>query len=416
MDNHIKTVIIDTGIDNSEYQTGELWLNVEVDSSGQIRESVSYRTACGSNHGSVCCAILRKYCLDADIGSIKILDKDGCGNRDQLVAALHYCADHKIKLVNLSLGTIDFRDFKVIERAVNHAVRNGTIIVAASSNRNIYTCPASLPNVIGVKGDTGGKLGEGQYIFYSNPLDGVDIKACSSHLLLRNDGSSEKTSLNNSFAAPMLTAIVHNMLIENPILTMKDIKEKLSERAVNLIAGNSTTGMYDEKNELIDIPVVALYDYDENRWFDLLIKLKESFCENGYNAIAVSTEYECAELIITRIYYNGSMSFHENDRIILKDICKAYDPDLILAHVNAIDLDYCDIKRLEARYDIDIKIIVQSGKDVIHRILNSTLKSNTVLLTTDTLTTKITDKIVNMSEKDMIDEVRNSIIDLYKSG
>ena len=148
--------------------------------------------------------------------------------------------DNNIKLVNLSLGTIDFRDYEEVRKAVNYVARKGVIIVAVCNNGNIFTQPASLSNVIGVKCDIEGKLQEGQYRYNCYPLDGIEITACAVHFLVKYDGGEKTTAPCNSFATPMITAIVYNILYQNPAMSFQEIKRKLAEGAENVLpAGTS---------------------------------------------------------------------------------------------------------------------------------------------------------------------------------
>lgn len=237
MNRQVKIVIIDDGVNEKLYNAGSLWLNLEVTRDQQIRKRADdcpYKPS----HGTTCGAIIKKYSPDALLGSIKVLNETGRGVRDQLVTALCWCADNDIKLVNLSLGTIDFRDYEAVRMAVNYAERRGVIIVAACNNGNIFTQPASLSNVIGVKCDMEGKLKEGQYRYHCYPLDGIDITACAAHFLLKYDDGGKTTSPCNSFAAPMITAVVCNILQQSPSMSFQEMKRKLAQGAENTLLEN----------------------------------------------------------------------------------------------------------------------------------------------------------------------------------
>ncbi len=112
---------------------------------------------------------------------------------------------------------------------MDYAVQKGVIIVAACNNKNVYTYPASLSNVIGVKCDPEEQLKEGQYRYNPYPLDGIEITACSSHLIVKYDGIGKTTSCCNSFATPMITAIVYNILLKNSSLSLEEVKNRLEE-------------------------------------------------------------------------------------------------------------------------------------------------------------------------------------------
>ncbi len=239
----MKIVIIDDGINEKLYNTGSMWLNLEVTRDLQIHQRADY-SPYEPSHATTCGAIIKKYSPDARLGSIKVLNETGRGVRDQLITALYWCGDNNIKFVNLSLGTIDFRDYEEVRKAVNYVARKGVIVVAACNNGNIYTQPASLSNVIGVKCDIEGKLQEGQYSYNCYPLDGIDITACATHFLVKYDGTEKTTAPCNSFATPMITAIVSNILRQNPSMSLQKIKRKLAESAENDLPANWHANMY----------------------------------------------------------------------------------------------------------------------------------------------------------------------------
>ncbi|HEX3028096.1 MAG TPA: S8 family serine peptidase [Clostridia bacterium] len=129
--------VIDDGINEKLYNAGVLQFNIEIFPDLTIAERENYNTFLPS-HGTKCAAIIKKYSADALIGSIKILnDNTKRGLEKQLVRALQWCVDNGIRLVNLSLGTIDFRDFSEVKSCIDHATSQGLIIIAACNNKNV---------------------------------------------------------------------------------------------------------------------------------------------------------------------------------------------------------------------------------------------------------------------------------------
>lgn len=172
----ISIAIVDDGVNEGLYNTGSLKYNIEITPELNIVERSEYNRYLPS-HGTTCAAIIKKYSPGAVIGSIKVLNDSGRAVRDQLIAALLWCADNAVRLVSVSLGTIDFRDYEAVRKAVNYAAPKGVIIVSACNNKTVFTYPASLSNVIGVKCDIENNLKEGQYRYNYYPLDGIDITA-----------------------------------------------------------------------------------------------------------------------------------------------------------------------------------------------------------------------------------------------
>ncbi len=82
--------IIDDGINEKLYATGELKCNIQITPEGNICERAGYYTLMPS-HGTTCAAIIKKYILDVILSSVKVLDQyTHTGNKCQLINALQW--------------------------------------------------------------------------------------------------------------------------------------------------------------------------------------------------------------------------------------------------------------------------------------------------------------------------------------
>jgi serine protease len=80
---------------------------------------------------------------------VKVLNKNGWGTVADVAEGIRYAADHGAQVINLSLGG----NIKsaVLEKAVNHAIAKGVIIVAAAGNSGRSVgWPAAYPGVVAV--------------------------------------------------------------------------------------------------------------------------------------------------------------------------------------------------------------------------------------------------------------------------
>ncbi len=394
--------IIDDGINQKLYNTGELEHNLEVTSDLQICERGGYDPFLPS-HGTTCAAIIKKYAPEAVLSSIKILsDESRKGMKEQLICALKWCADNAIRLVNLSLGTIDFRDFNEIKEAVNYAGEKGVVIVAACNNRNIFTCPASLENVIGVRCDLQDKLKEREYTYGFSP-DGIEITSCGSHKLVKFNDEVKITTPSNSFAAPVITSIVYELQKNNPDISLYDIRELLKERAGAENAGQNIQSLdypplkdYNYLNKRMDIPVMVLYNYyGKNN--DIDKNLNRKFRHEGYNAIVVFTEKNetdncIGHVFIGDLYINGFDSVGEG---IFK-VSTIFDPDIICVSVDMSDGNAeHGLKDIELNIDPDIEIFVYH---------NLTLK----------ITSSYETRIMSLPGNNQIDTLYSYIMSLFE--
>ncbi|QNU67330.1 S8 family serine peptidase [Ruminiclostridium herbifermentans] len=372
--------IIDDGINQNLYSIGELKHNIQITPELHIKERVNYDPFLPS-HGTTCAAIIKKYAPDAVLSSVKILNDDSHkGMRSQLIKALEWCVENNISLINLSLGTIDYKDFIEVEKATKYASNNGVIIVAACNNRNVFTCPASLENVVGVKCDRSGTLIEMEYIYNSFSLDGIDITACGIHDLMKYSGEIEITSPCNSFAAPAVTALICNIIKDNPNIGISRLKEALKRNATNIIQIEEVSYIENKvnigncfnnsTNKSIEIPIIEVYNNYSNKVYDFYKKLTAKFREDGYNAISICTEAE-KDLCNGLISINSGLIDDEipldNNFLVnrIKMICDIYDPDIIIVPIDMMkDNYYTNLEAVESDLEIDIKININENLDI----------------------------------------------------
>lgn len=224
--------IIDDGVNEKLFNIGCLKHNIEIVPELKVLPRRGYDKH-RMSHATICAGIIRKYGRGARLSSIKILNDKKRGLREQLIKSLDWCTEAGIRIVNLSLGSIHHEDSSEIQNAVNRVVMEGLIVVAACSNNKAITYPACLPNVIGVKQDATNRLKEGEYIFNACPQDGIDITTCGRHLLVQPSGEVYCTDGCSSYAAPVITAKVYEIVDKHRGITLEEIRTKLIEGALN---------------------------------------------------------------------------------------------------------------------------------------------------------------------------------------
>lgn len=220
MDN-IKIAIIDNGI-NASLLKKNLKNSMSVSKKGICISDINNQNF---QHGTNCAMIIQKYCLNCDIISIRILDENGKGTIEHFRPALEWCYKENIHLINLSLGTVHFRDCEKLRCLINEYTAKGIIIVAATSNSGFMTYPACFTNVIGVA-SIGNKL---NYCDDYMQL-GIDIIAPSEHIIKIYDNEIT-TSLSNSYATPFVSALVANKIKIDNTLDIKKIKDYVREHS-----------------------------------------------------------------------------------------------------------------------------------------------------------------------------------------
>ncbi|MBD5543061.1 MAG: S8 family serine peptidase [Lachnospiraceae bacterium] len=231
MDKGIRVAIIDNGI-NELHLKREVEKSIVTDENGMYIDDEKNIVHQQFQHGTNCAMILEKYCSDCHLVSIKILDENGRGAIKSIYPALEWCYENQIRLINLSLGTSDFRDCEKLRCLINEYVTKGMIIIAATANSGFISYPASFTNVIGVA-TTGSPLN------YSNDYMqmGIDTVVPSEHMVKIFD-QEIRTSLSNSYAAPYISALIANRLNADNTLDIKKLKEYAKEQShIEMVGG-----------------------------------------------------------------------------------------------------------------------------------------------------------------------------------
>lgn len=231
MDQGIRVAIIDNGINELFIKKG-MEKSIAIDENGICIADTKNIDQQQFQHGTICAMILEKYCSDCLLISIRILDENGKGPIKSIYSALEWCYNNQISLVNLSLGTEDFRECEKLRFLINEYAVKGMIIIAATANSGFVSYPASFTNVIGVA-TTGSPL--------SYTMDymqmGIDTVVPSEHIVNMFD-EEIRTILSNSYAAPYVCALIVNRLNTDKTLDIKKIKEYAKEQShIEIIVG-----------------------------------------------------------------------------------------------------------------------------------------------------------------------------------
>jgi hypothetical protein len=345
--------IIDDGIHDKLFKNTELIGNYEILHDLTVRQREEYDPYSNS-HGTICAAIIQKIVPAAKIISIKITNgSTKRSTKEQLLKALKWCGEHRVPLVNLSMGTIDYRDFAELIEAVNEITRIGTILVAAFHNYNIYTCPASLPNVFGVC-HAKGLFTEKQFAFYNDSafLSDNCIIANSNFQLEDSFGKTHFTGISNSFAAPLITSVISQIINENSELDFCGIKRELLRESVTVnmetlthswpirrISSEGTTHK----------PFIAICYNEGFLGNQLSSKLASCFQSEGYAPLVFSDndqeiQKSSAVIPIQHYYrmYEQTISF--NTLLILEQI---YDADVFILSLNSKELPKLEKMQLD---------------------------------------------------------------------
>ncbi len=200
----IHICVIDDGVCENEIS---VFRNIQI-RNGRVIGSFN---ACKNNsHGTGCAKVIEKNVkVGILISSISILDQRCKGNVNSLCVALEWCINNDVDIINLSLGSVFFKDKEILLNAVNHCVESGIVIVGATSNEGYVTYPASFTNVLGVRAFEEKGI-KGCVTRYDTNLGFGLIETQGSEKIYIG-GIEKTTSWCNSIAAPHITARIINM-------------------------------------------------------------------------------------------------------------------------------------------------------------------------------------------------------------
>jgi subtilisin family serine protease len=104
-------------------------------------------------HGTAVMAAIQEKVPDAHFFAVRVFHTALRTTAANLVRALQWCIEHKMDVVNLSLGTTNPAHAKKFEQVAAEAVDSGTLLVAARGVDGRSCYPGCLPGVFGVDVD-----------------------------------------------------------------------------------------------------------------------------------------------------------------------------------------------------------------------------------------------------------------------
>ncbi|MEV6012241.1 S8 family serine peptidase [Streptomyces sp. NPDC051976] len=273
--------IIDTGIDHTHPDLNVVQRVNCLGSKGCVENSGTDDNGHGSNVAGIAAELdngigYTGVAPGARLWSIKVLDSDGSGSTEEIVAGIDYVTAHsdEIGVANLSLGFDG--DVQAVKDAVNRAVAKGIVVVVSAGNdhRDVKNqTPANVPDVITVSSlsDGDGKPGGlGNFAWcnknnkntddtlsdYSNFGTGVDIAAPGDCITsaYKNGGYSNYSG--TSQAAPHVTGAAAWLVAGKNKPT--DRAGVLAVRDKLVKAGN--TNWTDTSHDGVKEPLLDLHD------------------------------------------------------------------------------------------------------------------------------------------------------------
>ena len=154
----MKIAIIDSGIHPGHPHVGEIAGAVQITLAGEGPDAIDRL-----GHGTAVAGAIREKAPDAELYAVKVFDRKLAASIGVILRALEWCRDHRMDLVNLSLGTEN-----PAHRDAFLRVLGDDLLVVSAAN----VLPGSLSEVIGVAADPDCPREVFRYqggVFYASP-------------------------------------------------------------------------------------------------------------------------------------------------------------------------------------------------------------------------------------------------------
>lgn len=204
----IKVGVVDAGIDASHPALEQcIHKSVSLLNANRLHDSETSSPltppANVNGHGTAIAYIIHKKAPAAHIYSIKILDERLTSSIRRMIEAIDWAIGQNLDIINLSMGSTQFRYKAEVEAAIHRASVNNLLVVSACNSHQKPSLPASLSGVFGV---SGGSL-HGKYSYYWEQENHRFI-ARGDHQRVAGLMGKYYFGFGSSYAAPHLTGII----------------------------------------------------------------------------------------------------------------------------------------------------------------------------------------------------------------
>lgn len=305
------------------------------------------------SHGTICAAVIASKETDIELLDIRIFE-NGIAEIEDLITALEYCMSYGVQVINLSCGTLNYLEYKKVERTLYKLRRRNVMIVSAFSNQRLVSFPAGCQGVFGVRADFGKCLKRGEYGFQEFTGGRLE-NSIVAHIGTVTIEDSKLEVMANSYAAPVITGEIVRILKKDPAYTFKSVLRQLIQCGIKEgCQGRPPKKCLSGLKKEISVPVLGI----DRRCRRLKNFMQRKLREDGYYVTTVS-EYGWSEAEIPCKYYMDSKRLLDRD--VIYTIEYIYDPDIIIFFLN--NQRFCTSEILDM---VDIRISKMRGSMELH--------------------------------------------------
>lgn len=223
----VRVAVVDSGLDPRSQDAARTpsasGVALERRADGTIARSADVRDRLG--HGTACAAVIRCLAPSATLVPVRVFGERLETSPEVLVAALDWCAERAIDVVNLSLGTTVEAFFEPLRDACRRAADAGCLIVTARPRGAGPTAPADFPEALSAT------FADFESAWDLDALEHgeADFVLPGTHTVRRR--GAETLLRGSSLAAPHLAAHVALLRERFPGVPLEDVRRLLDELA-----------------------------------------------------------------------------------------------------------------------------------------------------------------------------------------
>ncbi len=144
----IRIGIIDSGVNPNHPHVGNIVGGATITPDGPDEIYIDH-----IGHGTAVAGLIHLSAPEAQLVAVRVFEGKLATTIHTVLAAIDWCANNQIDLINLSLGTINPNHKHLFEAAIRRSRAANSIIVSAADMDGNPGLPGSLPGVIGVLAD-----------------------------------------------------------------------------------------------------------------------------------------------------------------------------------------------------------------------------------------------------------------------
>lgn len=227
----MRIAIVDSGIDPNHPRLASCQLNgvaVLKDANGSFEYQESSQDALG--HGTAIASIIHKHIPDAQLIGVKIFEDALTADEKTVIAAVKWCLDNDVDVINLSLGIITDNPTPELSQVCEQAYLQGKVIIAATHyDASVYCFPADFPYVLRV--NSGNIKKSDDYGVATNNKNSTEFLAKGSIQRVAWKDQTFNVVNGSSYACAHFTGIVAKHLADKGFQGIENLTEELLKTA-----------------------------------------------------------------------------------------------------------------------------------------------------------------------------------------